>query len=97
MTAEELIALARENLGDPTIDTVEEAVLAFHGHGVADGVTGNVEAPTGHVIRVDRWIVLTNVQGFHTLEDYESPEIATARFANYEDAYADWADEGEED
>lgn len=97
MTAEELITLARENLGEPNIDNVTDAVLSFYGHGVPSDVTGHVEAPTGHVIRVDRWIVLTNEQGFTTLEDYDSEEIAIARFASYEDAYADWSNESEVD
>jgi hypothetical protein len=94
MNAGDFITTVRRNLGEPELSTVKDAVLALHGHGVADDVTGDVEAPTGHVILADRWIVLTNSQGFTTLEDFDSAETARERFAAYEDAYADWQEEG---
>lgn len=91
MTEKELLDLARTNLGETDIDNVKDAVLAFHGHGVADGTTGEVEAPSGHVIRVDRWIVLTDSQGFTALEDYEDEDAARVAFADYDDEYSEWA------
>lgn len=93
MDARDLIALARTNLGEKNIDNVKDAVLAFHGHGVADDVTGDVEASCGHVIRVDRFIVTTNDQGFTDLVEYADTSLACAAFAESEDEYADWSDD----
>lgn len=90
MHTNELITTVRRNLGEPEIATVKDAILALHGHGVADDTTGNVEAPCGHVIRVDRWIVRTDSQGFTDLEEYGNVETARKWFAEYEDDYADW-------
>lgn len=97
MTAEALIELVRENLGDDSIDNVKDAITALWGHGSCDAGSGDMQAPSGHFIRQDRWIVLTNVQGVETLEEYDTVEDAERAYAAYEDAYADWADEGEED
>jgi hypothetical protein len=96
MTEKELLDLARTNLGEANIDNVKDAVLAFHGHGGADATTGEVEAPTGHVIRVDRWIVVTDSEGFSELEEYESADQALVAFADYDDEYSEWA-EGRDD
>lgn len=96
MNAAELITTVRRNLGEPELSTVKDAILALHGHGVADEVTGDVEAPCGHVILVDRWIVVTDERGFTELTDYETANDARAAFAEHEDAYADWCNESED-
>lgn len=97
MHGNDLILLARKNLGEPDIATVKDAVLAFHGHGVADDVTGDVEAPCGHVIRVDRFIVTTDERGFTDLIEYADAGLAVQAFAEYEDEYADYDNEGGDD
>jgi hypothetical protein len=91
MTEKELIEQARANLGMPEIDSVEDAVIAFHGHGVADEQSGQVEAPYGHVIRVDRWIVRTDERGFNVLEVHSTEDLARVAFAEYDAEYVRWA------
>lgn len=93
MTEQELIEQARADLGMPEIDSATDAILAIHGHGVADEQTGETEAPYGHAIRVDRWIVRTDERGFSVLEVHSTEDLARAAFAEYDTAYAQWAND----
>lgn len=92
MTAEELIELARTNLGDDSIDNVKDAITSLWGSGTCDAGSGDMQAPTGHFIRQDRWLVITNEQGSETLEEYDTVEQALAAYDELESAYADWED-----
>lgn len=93
MTTDELRAQAREL--DPQESAYyermgEDGVLAsletIWGHGLADEVCGSTTEGAGHVYRVDRWVVITNTQGDHDVETYDSAEQA-------ERAFAEWREE----
>lgn len=88
MTRNEIISQARSI--DSTVAALLDACEAFYGHGVTDEVSGDVEAPTGHFYRVDRWIVTTDSQGFRELDEYETAELAAAVFAERDSTYRAW-------
>jgi len=62
----------------------------FYMNGVADDVSGHVDAPTGHFYRVDRWIVTTNDQGFKSLTTFDKPEEAEVHFDHANEEYMHW-------
>lgn len=64
--------------------------------GVHDQASGDVESPTGHFARYDRWIVLTDTQGFVTVNEHANQDYAKSHYLALENAYADWAREDDE-
>lgn len=92
MTTDDLIEQAR-GLDDAEIqkylDHGEDGVLAsletIWGHGMQDEQCGSITEGAAHVYRVDRWIVVTNVNGDHDVETYDTPEIASRAFGEWEE------------
>jgi hypothetical protein len=93
----DIIATARE-LEGPGYDVsdVKDAVLVLWGHGVADESTGSVDAPTGHLIRVGRFVVVTDGQGFTELATFSDIPSAVAAMVEADDAYGAWLGEDDE-
>lgn len=98
MTTEELIDTASRLSGENTrrairgtLDACEELYL----HGFPDEVTGDVDSPTGHVYRIDRWIVTTDSYGFHEIDEYEVEADAKIAFEGYDYDFERW--EGNDD
>lgn len=89
----QIIKEAQENYGETGIETLMDALEAFYLSGCPDEESGDVESPTGHFYRVDRWIVTTDSQGFKEIDDHLSEESAKRTFENLENEYAEWADE----
>ena len=81
--------LAELLIADELLPWLEDVQL----NGFADEQTGDVDAPDGHIYRVDRWTVRTDTRGFRLAEDHGSAEKARAIFSAYEGAYADWLDD----
>lgn len=73
-----------------------EQLESFYMDGVADEVSGDVDSPTGHFYRVDRWIVRTDDRGFHDVTEYETIEDAKNDFASMDDQYSNWFNDEEE-
>lgn len=91
----QIIKEAQENYGETGIETLLDALEAFYLSGSPDEASGDVEAPTGHFYRIDRWIVVTNNQGFKDVQEYGNAETAEWEFGKLEDDYCEWADEDE--
>ena len=87
----EMIAQGKEF--DPSVSTLLEALEAFYMNGFAHESSGNVEAPTGHFYRVDRWIVTTSNQGFKDIWNYPSVARAKEEFQRWDEEYIAWEDE----
>ena len=58
--------------------------------GMADSVSGDVEAPTGHFYRVNAGIVITDSRGFHYGYLYANEADAMRVFDILEAEYVDW-------
>jgi hypothetical protein len=87
----DLLKLANGLVGNGEhVSTIKAACETIYGHGVADDVSGNVEAPTGHFYRVAQWIVVTDSQGFSDLYTYASEEEAVEEFNKLDAEYAKW-------
>jgi hypothetical protein len=71
-----------------TLDELEEVYM----NGFADDVTGDVDAPTDHVYRVDNCLVTTDSLGFHYVVWYATSMVAEAVFADIDSEYAEWVD-----
>lgn len=89
-TEQQIIDEAEQHFGPVNPGTLLEALEAFYMSGSADEVSGNVEAPTGHFYRVDRWIVTTDSQGFKSVTEHDTEITATYGFDVLESAYAEW-------
>jgi hypothetical protein len=76
-----LVMLERSELEDIYMD------------GMADEVSGNVEAPTGHFYRVGAQIVTTDSQGFVSVENFDSEGQAVAEFSIRDDEFSAWDSE----
>lgn len=80
----------------PNLDLPPEGSLQWaeelYMHGMADEVSGNVEAPMGHFYRVERWIVMTDSQGNNDISEYDDEKRAMAEFQSRDDEYSDWED-----
>lgn len=61
--------------------------------GFADEQTGDVEAPTGHVMRVGRYLLHTDDRGGVDMRCYVSEQDAREDFASLDDEYSKWASE----
>lgn len=75
-----LISEAQSAFPDSPIVDVLDACEAFYMNGCADEVIGDVDT-IGHFYRVDRFIVATDSQGFHTCHTFETVEEASAEMA----------------
>lgn len=62
--------------------------------GMADYVSGDVEAPTGHFYLVGCQIVTTDSQGFTGVEDFMSEAKAMEEFNKRNKSYNSWMDDG---
>jgi hypothetical protein len=82
-----------ENLGRPA--TMVDCLDEYYLNGTYDDVSGDVESPTGHFFRIERWIVVTDSQGFRHLEPYPNEEQAKKAFEKLDNEYAEWSDENE--
>lgn len=84
----------------PELDLPPEGTLEWaeelYGHGMADEVSGDVEAPTGHFYRVDRWIVTTDSRGFREIDAFPTEGYAHNVFESLDAEYAEWEDESTE-
>lgn len=72
-----LIAQAQSAFPDDEIIDVLDACEAFYMNGMDDEQVGDVDT-TGHFYRVDRFIVATDSQGFHTCHTFETVAEAEA-------------------
>lgn len=87
---QEIIEEAEQHFGPINPGTLLNALEAFYMEGADDENAGNVESPTGHFYRVDRWIVVTDSQGFKDIHTYDSVSEAENEFAQLVDDYAEW-------
>lgn len=88
-------AFAGEVFGRSPKHRLLDALEAFAGNGSADEVSGNVESPTGHFFRVDRWIVVTDSQGFRDVQTYDTESEAEVAFRSMDEEYIQWAGDDE--
>lgn len=104
MTEDELIEKAIQDFGAGPLATYESigqpgkflaSLEAYYMNGMADAEAGNVDADTGHFYRVERWIVRTDTQGFHTIEAYDTVAEAISDFLKREEEYCKWAGDDE--
>jgi len=97
LSESEIITQAREAFGDevfgnsPHRSDLEDALESFYMNGTSDGSGGDVDHDH-HFYRVHRWIVVTNSQGFHTIETYDSEQEAIDAFENHEREESEWLD-----
>lgn len=73
LSEDELVQQARDNLGEDIEAgprALEEALLAFWGHGFSDESEGTTDFY--HVFRVHRWLLYTDSQGFTTISPYDT-------------------------
>lgn len=77
------------------VDTILAACEEWYHNGFAEEVSGDVDAPTGHFYRVNRWIVLTDSQGFQDVFPFDTTEEAEKAFDTLDKEYGEWL--GEED
>lgn len=75
---------------DPDVKTILDALEAVYGYGFADELSGNVDSPVGHFYRVDRWIVVTDDRGFHSVWNYGSVGEAQHEFHILEEEFSKW-------
>jgi hypothetical protein len=87
-TKQEMVARGREL--DPDVKTILDALEAVYGNGFADAVSGNVDAPTGHFYRIDRWIVITDERGFHEVWNFGSIHEAMQDYVKLDEEFAEW-------
>lgn len=69
-----------------TLKVLEEIYM----NGMADEVSGDVDAPSGHFYRVGRYIVFTDSQGFRNLFSYQTTDLAKQDFEYYDREYSRW-------
>lgn len=89
-TETEITDEAEQHFGPINPGGLLNVLEAFYMNGTPDEQSGNVEAPTGHFYRVDRWIVVTNSQGFKDVYSHDSADEAEAEFVKLLDAYLEW-------
>lgn len=94
MTEAEIIAEAEkightfEKIGQP--GKLLAALEVFYMNGSTDEFGGDVEAPTGHFYRVDRWIVITDSQGFHQIVTANNEDDAKREFVKLQNDFDVW-------
>ena len=69
-----------------TLDELEDTFM----NGFADEVTGDADAPGGHVYRVGQYLVTTDSMGFRYGAEYATVMVAEAVFADISAAYSEW-------
>lgn len=75
-----------------TLEWAEELYML----GCTDEASGDVECPdTGHFYRVERWVVMTDNQGFHYLQEHMSEAEAKFHFEELDQLYSEWEDADE--
>jgi hypothetical protein len=77
-----------EKIGQP--GTLLAALEHFYGNDSTDEQSGDVEAPTGHFYRVDRWIVQTDSAGFNSIYTYDTEDEAKLEFVKMENDFDVW-------
>ena len=95
ISEEQIIAEAEKQFG-PLEDRPGKLLAAletFYMCGMPNELSGDVDAPTGHFYRVERWIVCTDSAGTHELRAYESEGDACLAFTELEREFSAW--EGE--
>lgn len=90
MTEAEFIRQAQLDWEDNDIVTIVDAMEACYGNGAYDDVTGDAEAPTGHVILCERWIMQTDSNGINSVTTYDSTEEAETAFKELDEEFAAW-------
>jgi hypothetical protein len=93
MDEKEFMRETRVDWPNMNVFTVLDACEARYLNGQYDDISGDSEAPTGHFYLVERWIVVTDSQGFRHLHTYHSVLEAEAAFEQMDEAYAEWEDE----
>ncbi len=73
------------------------ALEAFYFNGVTDEWSGDVDAPTGHFYRVNRWIVTTDERGFHNVISHATKIEAKYGFDVLVHEYSSWIGNEDED
>jgi hypothetical protein len=96
VTTEAEIVAEAQGLSDEPVTTVLQACEAYYMSGTPDDQSGDVEAPTGHFYRVDRWIVTTDSRGFRDLQAFPSELEAIDVFTALDDEYAAWGSDTDE-
>lgn len=86
-TDQEFIRQAKVDWPDDNIRTVMDACEAYYMNGCYDEIGGDVESVTGHYYRVERWIVVTDNQGFKELEAFHNEVLAHKAFEEREREY----------
>lgn len=76
-------------MGDP----MAEYLYILSMYGCADETTGDVEAPTQHVCRFGKRLLITDSQGFVTCTRLASENDAEQAFNLIDEEYAVWSDE----
>lgn len=72
-----------------------ELAQATHGlceMGFADEESGDSYAPTGYFMRLDRWLVTVNEQGFVSLTECDTEREAAEMFQAAEREFSNWLD-----
>ena len=77
---------------EPEASSVMQACEAFYMNGTPDETSGDVDSPTGHFYRCDRWIVRTDSQGFKDLYTFANWEDAQSTFQKWDNDYSDWSE-----
>lgn len=92
-TEAELIDEAIEAFGDLGADRIGQkigelglALEAFFMNGFHDEEGGTIEWGLGHRYRVDRWVMWTDSQGFHSIEAFQTDTLAAQQMDAYDEA-----------
>jgi hypothetical protein len=100
MTEQELIDQAIEAFGPLGEDHIGQkigelglALEAFYMNSFSDQEGGNADYGLGHRYRVDRWVMWTNSQGFHSIEAFQTDTLAEQAMDSYDKADDDSEEE----
>ena len=74
------------NFAPKTLEELEN----IYGDGMTDEMSGDVGAPTGHFYRVGSQIVVTDEQGFRSVENYRDESFAQKVFSELDASYSRW-------
>ena len=83
LSEHEIIEQARTDLGETHIETLEDALEAFWGHGFHDSQCGATDEPSGHCFRVHRWLLWTDDFGFTEVSTFDSEAEAQTELDRY--------------
>lgn len=73
----------------------KQLLLRLCGEGFADDETGDVDAPTGHVLRVFRYLLHTDDRGNVDMRIYQTEDDAREDFASLDDEFVKWSVEAD--